>query len=116
MASSVCRRHLFSLAFAIFSSLFTAFGMVFEFFCIRSFMGIHLSSWQTIVAWTASWLSFLVPLPGGLGALEASQVFALGAFGISAASAIRVPLLIRARDLLIGGLGLLIAGRGVKSS
>ena len=27
-----------------------------------------------------------MPLPGGLGALEASQVFALGAFGISAAS------------------------------
>ncbi len=116
MASSFCRRHLSSLAFAILSSLFTAFGMVFEFFCITSFLGIHLSSWQTIAAWTASWLSFLAPLPGGLGALEASQVFTLGAFGISAASAISVPLLIRARDLLIGGLGLLIAGRGVKRS
>jgi uncharacterized membrane protein YbhN (UPF0104 family) len=48
-----------------------------------------------------------------LGALEASQVFALGVFGISAASAIGVTLLIRTRDLLIGGLGLLIASRGV---
>jgi len=60
-----------------------------------------------------SWLAFLVPLPGGLGALEASQVFALGAFGVSAASALGVTLLIRARDLLIGGLGLLLAGRGM---
>jgi uncharacterized membrane protein YbhN (UPF0104 family) len=49
-----------------------------------------------------------------LGALEASQVFVLGAFGVSAVSAIGVTLLIRARDLLIGGVGLLIAGRGAK--
>jgi uncharacterized membrane protein YbhN (UPF0104 family) len=53
-------------------------------------------------------------VPGGLGALEASQVFALGAFGISAAAAISVTLLIRARDILIGGLGLLLASRGIK--
>jgi len=50
-------------------------------------------------------------LPGGLGALEASQVFALGFFGISAASAMSLALFMRARDLLIGGLGLLLAGR-----
>ena len=55
-----------------------------------------------------------LPLPGGLGALEASQVFALGAFGISAASAISVTFLIRGRDLLIGGLGLLFAGNSVR--
>ena len=44
----------------------------------------------------------------------ASQVFTLGAFEVSAALAISVALLIRARDLLIGGLGLLLASRGVK--
>lgn len=114
MAGTFCRRHLLSLVSAIFISILAALGMVSEFFLITSFLGIQLSFWQTIAAWTAGWLAFLVPLPGGLGALEASQVFALGAFGISAASAIGVTLLIRARDLLIGGLGLLIAGRGVK--
>ena len=114
MAGTFCRRHLSSLVAAIFVSVLAALCMVSEFFLITSFLGIHLSFWQTIAAWTAGWLAFLVPVPGGLGALEASQVFALGAFGISAASAIGVTLLIRARDLLIGGLGLLIAGRGVK--
>ena len=113
MAGAFCRRHLSSLVFAILVSAFAALGMVSEYFCITLFLGIHLSFWQTSAAWTAGWLAFLVPLPGGLGALEASQVFALGAFGISAASAIGVTLLIRARDLLIGGLGLLIASRGV---
>jgi uncharacterized protein (TIRG00374 family) len=113
MAGTFCRRHLSSLVSAILVSVFAALGMVGEFFCIIVFFGIRLSFWQTIAAWTAGWLAFLVPLPGGLGALEASQVFALGTFGISAASAIGVTLLIRARDLLIGGLGLLIASRGV---
>jgi len=113
MAGAFCRRHVAALGVAIFVSVMAALGMIVEFFLITSFLEIHLSLWQTVVAWTAAWLAFLVPLPGGLGALEASQVFALGAFGISAASAIGVTLLIRARDLLIGGLGLLIASRAV---
>jgi len=116
MAGTFCRRHLGSLVSAIFVSLFAALGMVSEFFCITLFLGIDLSFWQTIAAWTAGWLAFLVPLPGGLGALEASQVFALGTFGISAVSAIGVTLLIRARDLLIGGIGLLIAGQANRRS
>jgi glycosyltransferase 2 family protein len=114
MAGTFCRRHLGSLLSAIFVSVLATLGMVIEFFCITLFLGIHLSFWQTIAAWTAGWLTFLVPWPGGLGALEASQVFALGAFSISAVSAIGVTLLIRARDLLIGGLGLILAGHGAK--
>lgn len=112
MAGTFCRRHLSSLISAILVSVLGAAGMLVEFFYITSFLEIDLYFWQAIAAWTAGWLAFLVPLPGGLGALEASQVFALGAFGISAASAISVALLIRARDLLIGGLGLILAGRG----
>jgi uncharacterized protein (TIRG00374 family) len=114
MAGAFCRRHLMSLLFAILVSALAALGMVLEFFFIIRFLGIDLSFWQTIAAWAAGWLAFLVPVPGGLGALEASQVFVLGISGISAASAIGVTLLMRARDLLIGGLGLLIAGRGLK--
>jgi uncharacterized protein (TIRG00374 family) len=114
MAGMFCRRHFKELLAAVFVSLLAALGMVGEYFLIASFLQIELSAPQTIAAWTAGWLSFLVPWPGGLGALEASQVFALGAFGVNAASAIGVTLVIRARDLLIGGLGLLLASRGVK--
>ena len=113
MAGTFCRRHLASLLSATAVSILAAIGMVSEFFFITRFLQIELSFSQTIAAWTAGWLAFLVPLPGGLGALEASQVFALGAFGISAASAISVTFLIRGRDLLIGGLGLFFAGRGI---
>jgi uncharacterized membrane protein YbhN (UPF0104 family) len=113
MAGTFCQRHLSALLYAAFISILATFGMVSEYFLMTSFLGINLSFWQTIAAWTSGWLSFLVPLPGGLGALEASQVFSLGFFGITAASALGVTLLIRGRDLLIGGLGLLLAGHNL---
>ncbi|MGZ9164863.1 MAG: lysylphosphatidylglycerol synthase transmembrane domain-containing protein [Anaerolineales bacterium] len=113
LAGAFCRRHLSSLLSAIAISLCAAVGMVSEFALIATFLDIRLSFWQTVAAWTAGWLALLAPLPGGLGALEASEVFALGMFGVSAASAIGVTLVMRGRDLLIGGLGLLLAGKSI---
>ncbi|HKY53492.1 MAG TPA: lysylphosphatidylglycerol synthase transmembrane domain-containing protein [Anaerolineales bacterium] len=113
LAGTFCHRHLSSLLIAVVISICAGAGMVSEFALITYFLHIQLPFWQTVSAWTAGWLSLLAPLPGGLGALEASQVFALGLFGISATSAISVTLLMRGRDILIGGIGLLLAGRGV---
>ena len=113
LAGTFCRRHLSSLLLAVFISLCAGAGMVSEFALITYFVRIQLPFWQTVSAWMAGWLSLLAPLPGGLGALEAGQVFALGLFGISATSAISVTLLMRGRDMLIGGIGLLLAGRGI---
>jgi uncharacterized protein (TIRG00374 family) len=115
LAGTFCRRHLSALVAAIGVSLLAAVGMVSEFALIANFLDIHLPFWQTVAAWTAGWLSLLAPLPGGLGALEASQVLALGVFGVSAASAIGIALVMRARDLLLGGLGLLFASRLIEN-
>jgi glycosyltransferase 2 family protein len=114
LAGMFCQRHPRALLMAVGASLAAGAGMVTEYALIASFLGINLHGWQTFAAWTTSWLAFLIPLPGGLGALEASQVFTLGAFEISAALAIGVALLIRARDLLIGGLGLAFASRAIE--
>ncbi|CAG0965666.1 hypothetical protein ANAEL_00888 [Anaerolineales bacterium] len=114
MAGTFCRRHLKALLSAIVVSMLAALSMLGEFFFIVETLNIDLSFWQTIAAWTGGWLAFLVPVPGGVGAFEASQVFVLGEFGVSAVSAIGITLLVRAQDLLLGGVGLLIAGRGVK--
>jgi uncharacterized membrane protein YbhN (UPF0104 family) len=114
LAGAFCRRHLSSLVSATAISIFAGIGMVSEFALIVRFLDIELSAWQTIAAWTAGWLALLAPLPGGLGALEASEVFALGVFGVPAALAIGVTLVMRGRDLLIGGLGLLIASRALE--
>jgi uncharacterized protein (TIRG00374 family) len=113
MAGTFCQRHPHALLGALAVSLLAGVGMLLDYILMASFLGIQLPFWKLVAGWTAGWLSFLVPLPGGLGALEASQVFALGAFDISAATAISVTLLMRARDLLIGGLGLLLAGQGI---
>jgi len=114
LAGAFCRRHLSSLIAATGVSLCAGMGMVGEFALIVNFLDIQLPFWQTIAAWTAGWLALLAPLPGGLGALEASEVFALGVFGISAALAISVTLVMRARDILIGGLGLLFASHAIE--
>jgi uncharacterized membrane protein YbhN (UPF0104 family) len=102
------------LLIAILISICAGAGMVAEFALITSFLGIELPFWQTVAAWTAGWLALLVPLPGGLGALEASEVFALGVFGVSAALALGVALVMRGRDILIGGVGLIVASRVIK--
>lgn len=114
LAGTFCQRHPIALIGSLGVSLLAGAGMLLDYILMLTFLDIHLPFWKAVAGWTAGWLSFLVPLPGGLGALEASQVFALGAFGIASASAISLTLLMRARDLLIGGLGLLLVGGGLK--
>jgi len=115
MAGSFVRKHPKALVGALGVSLLQAVAMLVDYALIVLFLGLHLPLWNTIAGWTAGWLAFLMPLPGGLGAVEASQVFALGKFGIPAAAALSVALIMRGRDVFIGGIGVLIAGRGWKS-
>lgn len=112
MAGRFCQRHPRALLAALAASLLAGAGMLVDYTLMISFLGIRLPFWQMVTGWTAGWLAFLFPLPGGLGALESSQVFALGLLGIPAALAFSLALLMRARDLFFGGLGLLLAGRG----
>ena len=113
MAASFCQRHLRALFSAVFISILAVTGMVIEYYLMVNFLHIRLSALQIFAALTAQQIAFLMPLPGGLGALEASQVFVLGAFGQNASTAISLTLLMRARDLLNGGVGLLFAGRAI---
>jgi uncharacterized protein (TIRG00374 family) len=110
LAGDFCRRHLPSLLAALGVSILAGAAMVGEYTLMASFLGIQLPFWRTVAAWAAGWLSFLMPLPGGIGALEASQIFVLGRFGVQSAAAISMILMMRGRDLLIGGLGILMAG------
>jgi uncharacterized membrane protein YbhN (UPF0104 family) len=113
LAGMFCQRHPRRLIIASGISLLAGAAMVADYALMASFMGIHLTFWKTIAGWITGWLSLLMPLPGGLGAMEASQVFILGRFGYSAATALSLALLQRGRDILIGGLGLLLASRDI---
>jgi uncharacterized protein (TIRG00374 family) len=70
------------------------------------FLGASLSLPQILLALTAARLAFLTPIPGGLGALEAGQVFALSAMGFDPSLGISVAVVIRVRDVLLGSAGL----------
>ena len=110
MAGAFTRRHPLALLSALGFSLLSWGGMAAEYFMMAGFLQAQLTAEQTLAALTAALFAFLMPLPGGLGALEASQVYVMTTFGHSAAIGIGISLLMRARDVLNGGLGLLLAG------
>lgn len=112
MAASFTRRRLGSLLTALGCSLIAWTGMALEYYLIASFLNADLSFEQTLAALTAALVAFLIPLPGGLGALEASQVYALQAMGYTPAFGISISLIMRGRDILNGIIGLLLAGKG----
>lgn len=86
-----------------------------EYWLALHVLGATLSLPQTIVALTAARIAFLMPVPAGLGALEAGQVLALQALGFNPVLGITVSLWIRVRDLLLGSLGLLWSAALVQS-
>lgn len=100
---------VFAAGFAL--TLLTWLLLIGEYHLALRYLGIPLTFGQTIVVLTAARLAFLLPAPGGLGALEASQVIALQALGFGPAAGLGISLLIRARDVLFGATGLALAGR-----
>ena len=81
-----------------------------EMWLVLHFLGVPFGLVEAIAVVTASRLAFLVPVPGGLGALEAGLTLALTALGRTPAEALALSAVIRARDLAIGGAGLVLAG------
>jgi uncharacterized protein (TIRG00374 family) len=103
-----CQDHILALAAAMLVSLVTWLVLLTEYWLMLQFLGIDLDLLQTVAVLTIARFAFLIPLPGALGALEVSQVFALTALGYSSAQGLSLALLIRVRDLLFGVLGLLL--------
>ena len=112
LAGRFCQRHPRRLIAAIGCSILAGAGMLLDYALMTTFLNIPLPFWHLTAGWMMGWISLVMPLPGGLGALEASQVFTLGKFGFTAAAALSLALFIRGRDMLIGGIGLLLAGAG----
>ncbi|GAB4398119.1 MAG: hypothetical protein OHK0052_21020 [Anaerolineales bacterium] len=110
-AAGLCTHAPRQVAAALLVSLLGWGLLILEYALTLRFLGAPLDALEIIAALTAARLAFLAPTPGGLGALEASQVWALGALGVNPAIGLGAALLIRARDLLLGGLGLLWGAR-----
>lgn len=87
-------------------SLLTWVMLVAEYWLMLRFLDLNLAFDETVAVLTTARLAFLTPLPGGLGALEAGQGFAFQRLGYSIAEGLSVGLLIRARDVVFGAIGL----------
>ena len=110
MIGQFCRERPADLARLIGISVLTWITSVAEFHFLLHFLGVPSGLAQTVGILTAARLAFLLPLPGGLGALEASQYFALQAAGFDPALGLAASLIIRARDISLAALGLWIGG------
>ncbi|MEX0787664.1 MAG: lysylphosphatidylglycerol synthase transmembrane domain-containing protein [Anaerolineales bacterium] len=112
-----CRDSPRALAFGLALSGLSWLVLILEYSVMLRFLGLSLDLAGTVAALTAGRLALLVPLPGALGVLEGSQVLALTALGHMPAEGAGLGLVIRARDLVFAGAGLLLgawltSGRG----
>jgi hypothetical protein len=108
--SLFCRRKPLAVFLASCLSLAIWIAMLAEYWFVLDTLGLRFNAFQVMVAMVAALVAFLFPLPGGLGALEASQVLAMEALGADPAIGISISLVIRARDVLIAGAGILLGG------
>jgi uncharacterized protein (TIRG00374 family) len=108
--SAFCRDNTLDLFAAAILSIAIWILMVIEFSLTLRFLGVGLTLAQILILLTAARVAFLLPLPAGLGTLEAGQVMAMGLIGVSPVIGISLSLVIRARDILLGSIGLWLGG------
>ncbi len=112
--NTLCQQNPGVLIEAIAISILSWGLMIAEFYWMATFLGVSLTLVQLIALLTAARVAYLLPLPGGLGTLEASQVWALGIMGLNPAAGLGLSLLIRLRDVALGLLGLWWGGRRLR--
>ena len=107
--SQFLRRQPNAVAAAVAASLLSWLALIGEYWLMARFMGLEVGLIQSIAVLAAARVAILLPMPGGLGTLEFSQTWAWAALGFMPAAGLALALVIRARDLVFAGIGL-IAG------
>lgn len=110
-----CRNRPRTLALALLFTVLSWLLVLADYWVLMSLLGVRLTPVQLLVAATLNRLAFLLPLPGGLGALESSQVLAMSALGLDPAIGISHSLIVRARDVTTAALGLWWLWRDVRT-
>jgi uncharacterized protein (TIRG00374 family) len=113
LVATLCRRKPGVLIAASAVSALSWMALIGEYWLMTRLLGIDLSFGQAIMALIAARFAILLPMPAGLGALEASQAIAMGLLGMDPAAGVAMALVIRTRDVLLGLLGLWLGGASV---
>lgn len=98
------RRLMGALTWSVISWLI----LMFEYALLANFLGFEFHIGEILAILTAARLAFLLPFPGGLGALELGQAVAVSSLGYPAEAGVALALVIRARDVLFGLFGLVL--------
>lgn len=106
----LCRQHPITMLLAIGASILSWAAIVGEFWLMTAVLGLDLTLPEAVAALLAARVAILLPLPAALGALEISQALAMRLLGQSPAAGVSLSVLIRARDVLLGLIGLGLAG------
>jgi hypothetical protein len=107
------RRKARTAGFAILFFLLVWGTTLVETWLALRFLGVAAGWLEVVVLLAGSRFAFLLPFPGALGALEATQVSLFALLGLPPGAAWALLFYIRARDLLFAGVGLLAAGVGL---
>jgi len=97
---------------AIAVSLLALVLITVEFWVMNRFLEIPIGFSSAISVLMLVYFAFLLPMPAGLGAMEAALVTGYTAIGLSSAQALSQALLMRARDLIFAMTGLALGGIG----
>ncbi len=101
-----CRQKPLVILQATLLSAIIWLALLVEYALALRFFGLETSLLNVLAIIIFARLAFLTPLPGGLGALEAGQVYAMQSLGFDPILGVSVSLFIRVRDSFFGLLGL----------
>jgi glycosyltransferase 2 family protein len=101
-----CRQKPRVIVLSSILSVIIWLAMLAEYALALRFLGLETNLLNVLALIVFARLAFLTPLPGGLGALEAGQVFAMQSLGFDPVLGVGISLLIRARDSFFGLAGL----------
>lgn len=105
LASSLCRDRPAVLRRALLASSFAWAVQIAEFWWMLVVVGVSPSVVDAILLLTLLRVAFLMPFPGGLGAVEAALVVGFAALGWPTSEAVACLLWIRARDAGLAAFG-----------
>jgi hypothetical protein len=114
-AARFCREHPRELLLSLAASLAGIAVMLVEYWLMAHFLGMTLSPRGLVLGLTAARVAYLLFFPAALGIFEAGQIAAVTALGFPPALGVSLSLLVRARDVVLGGLGLVWGLRAVSA-
>ena len=94
--------------YTLFLSIFSWVVMFFEFKVVSSIVGLNLNMFQIFLVVCMIGAATIVPIPMGLGAMEAGQVGLFAILGIRQAAGVGLAFVTRIKDLVLSAIGLIL--------